>query len=135
VALLVLALAGPYLTRWSWTGVDLGAFREPPSAGHWLGTTQAGRDVYAITLRGMRSSLLTGLVVAVGATGLAAVTGAVAGYFGGWADRGLVCVVDILLVLPPLLAVATLSPALTCRSWLRCSPRSCGWSPPGSYGG
>jgi peptide/nickel transport system permease protein len=112
VALLVLTFVGPHLTKWSWSGVDLGAFRQPPSAGHWLGTTQSGRDMYAITLRGMRESLLTGLLVAVGATGLAAVTGAVAGYFGGWADRGLMCVVDILLVLPPLLAVATLSPAL-----------------------
>jgi peptide/nickel transport system permease protein len=112
MSLLVLAFAGPYLTRWNWTGVDLGAFRRPPSAAHWLGTTQTGRDMYALTLRGIRESLLTGLVVAVSATGLAGVTGAVAGYFGGWADRGLMCVVDVLLVLPPLLAVATVSPAL-----------------------
>jgi peptide/nickel transport system ATP-binding protein len=112
VALLAPAFAGPCLARWSWTGVDLGAFRAPPSAEHWFGTTQAGRDVFALTLRGVRSSLVTGVVVAVTATGLAAVTGAVAGYFGGRTDRGVVWVVDILLVLPPLLAVATLSPAL-----------------------
>jgi peptide/nickel transport system permease protein len=112
LSLLVLAFAGPYLTRWSWTDVDLGAFREPPSASHWLGTTQTGRDVYAITLHGMRASLVTGLLVAVSATGLAAVAGAVAGYLGGWADRGLTSVIDLMLVLPPLLAVATVSPAL-----------------------
>jgi len=112
VALLVLAFAGPYLTTWSWSGVDLGAFRQPPSARHWLGTTQTGRDMYAITLRGMRESLVTGLLVAVGATGLATVTGTVAGYFGGWADRGVMGVADVLLVLPPLLAVATVSPLL-----------------------
>lgn len=110
--LFVLALAGPCLTRWSWTSVDLGAFREPPSADHWLGTTQTGRDVYAITLRGLRASLLTGLFAAVAATCLATVAGTVAGYFGGWTDRGLMCVVELLLVLPPLLAVAALSPAL-----------------------
>ena len=112
LSLLVLAFAGPYLTRWSWTDVDLGAFREPPSASHWLGTTQTGRDVYAITLHGMRASLVTGLLVAVAATGLAAAAGAVAGYLGGWADRGLTSVIDLMLVLPPLLAVATVSPAL-----------------------
>jgi ABC-type dipeptide/oligopeptide/nickel transport system permease subunit len=112
LSLLVLAFAGPYLTRWSWTDVDLGAFREPPSASHWLGTTQTGRDVYAVTLRGMRVSLLTGLLVAVSATGLAAVAGTVAGYFGGWTDRGLTSVIDLMLVLPPLLVVATVSPAL-----------------------
>jgi peptide/nickel transport system ATP-binding protein len=111
VVLLVFAFAGPFLTRWTWTGVDLGAFRSPPSAGHWFGTTQAGRDMYAITLRGVRESLLTGLLAAVGATGLAAVTGTVAGYFGGWPGRGLMWVVDVLLVLPPLPVVATLTPA------------------------
>jgi peptide/nickel transport system permease protein len=110
--LLLLAFAGPCLTRWRWSGVDLTAFREPPSAAHWLGTTQTGRDMYAITLRGLRASLVTGLLVAVSATGLATITGAVAGYFGGWADRGLMCVVELLLVVPPLLAVAVLSPAV-----------------------
>jgi ABC-type dipeptide/oligopeptide/nickel transport system permease subunit len=110
--LLVLALAGPHLTRWSWTSVDLGAFREPPSGAHWLGTTQTGRDVYAITLRGLRASLVTGSLVAVSATGLATLAGTIAGYFAGWADRGLMYLADLLLVLPPLLAVATVSPAL-----------------------
>jgi peptide/nickel transport system permease protein len=112
VLLLVLAFAGPCLTKWRWSGVDLTTFREPPSAAHWLGTTQTGRDMYAITLRGLRASLVTGLLVAVSATGLATITGAVAGYFGGWADRGLMCVVELLLVVPPLLAVAVLSPAV-----------------------
>jgi peptide/nickel transport system permease protein len=110
--LLALAFAGPCLTQWRWSGADLTAFGEPPSAAHWLGTTQTGRDMYAITLRGLRASLVTGLLVAVSATGLATITGAVAGYFGGWADRGLMCVVELLLVVPPLLAVAVLSPAV-----------------------
>jgi peptide/nickel transport system permease protein len=110
--LMVLAFAGPSLSPWRWTGVDLTAFREPPSAAHWLGTTQTGRDMYAITLRGLRASLVTGLLVAVSATGLATIIGAVAGYFGGWADRGLMGAVELLLVVPPLLAVAVLSPAV-----------------------
>jgi peptide/nickel transport system permease protein len=111
-ALLVVAFAGPYLGGWGWTSVDLRAFRSPPSAEHWLGTTPAGRDMYAVTLRGLRESFVTGLLVAVSATGLATVAGTVAGYFGGWADRGVMLVVEILLVLPPLLAVATVAPAL-----------------------
>lgn len=110
--LVILAFAGPYLTSWRWDGVDLTAFRRPPSTRHWLGTTQTGRDMYAVTLRGLRASLVTGLFVAVSATGLATATGTVAGYFGGWADRGLMSVVELLLVLPPLLVVATLAPAL-----------------------
>lgn len=111
-AVVVAAFAGPYLGEWSWTSVDLRAFRSPPSAEHWLGTTPAGRDVYAVTLRGLRESLVTGLLVAVSATGLATVAGTVAGYFGGWTGRGVTFVVEVLLAVPPLLAVATVAPAL-----------------------
>lgn len=113
VALVVLvAFAGPYLTAWRWSDVDLTAFREPPSAGHWLGTTQTGRDIYAITLHGMRRSLVLGLVVAVLSTGMAALVGTSAGYLGGWTGRGLTWVVDLLLIFPPILVVAIVSPAL-----------------------
>lgn len=121
LSLLVLAVAGSSLTRWSWTSTDFGAFRRPPSADHWLGTTPAGRDVLAITLHGLRTSLVTGLLVAVTATGLAAVTGTLAGYFGGGPGRLLTCLADLLLVLPPLLAVATVSPVLR-RAHLPLSP-------------
>ncbi|MCO6006370.1 ABC transporter permease [Actinoallomurus purpureus] len=124
----VLAGAGPYLTRWSWTGVDVTAFSEPPSADHWFGTTAAGRDVYAIALRGLRRSLVIGLLVASAATSLAGITGAVAGYLGGWADRLLLWVIDLLLVFPPFLIAAVLSRVfagragtavlLTCLMWM-----------------
>ncbi|MCW2943555.1 MAG: binding-protein-dependent transport system inner rane component [Actinoallomurus sp.] len=110
--LVVLAFAGPYLTAWSWADVDLTAFREPPSARHWLGTTQTGRDMYAMTLHGMRRSLVVGFLVAVLSTGMAALVGTVAGYAGGWVDRGLMWAVDVLLVFPPVLVVAIVSPAL-----------------------
>jgi peptide/nickel transport system permease protein len=111
-ALAVLALAGSSLTSWRWDDVDLSAFGTPPSARHWLGTTRTGRDMYAVTLRGLRASLLTGLLVAVSATGLATIVGAAAGYLGGWTDRVLTGVAELLLVLPPLLVVASLTPAL-----------------------
>ncbi|GAA4613970.1 ABC transporter permease [Actinoallomurus liliacearum] len=104
------AYAGPYLTRWSWTGVDVTAFGEPPSVTHWLGTTPAGRDMYAVTLRALRRSLVIGLVVASGATSLAAVTGAMAGYLGGWPDRLLLWGTDLLLIFPPFLIAAVASP-------------------------
>lgn len=111
-SLLVLAIAGPYLTRWRWTGIDVTAFAAPPSARHWLGTTPTGRDVYALTLRGMRTSLLVGLSAALGSTALAGLVGAVAGHAGGWLDRGLMLVADLLLVFPPFLVAAVLSPLL-----------------------
>ncbi|GAA0365278.1 ABC transporter permease [Actinoallomurus spadix] len=107
------ACLGPYLTRWNWAGVDVTAFGDPPSPRHWLGTTPAGRDMYAITLRALRRSLAVGLLVASGATGLAAVTGAAAGHLGGWADRLLRSVTDLLLILPPFLIAAVASQKIT----------------------
>ena len=117
-ALFLLAFLGPRLTRWHYVDVDFTAFGEPPSAGHWFGTTQEGRDVYALTLRGLRRSLSTALLVAVLSTGAAAVVGTAAGYFGGWVDRALTWVVDLLLVLPVFLVVAIVSPLFRNGSWL-----------------
>jgi peptide/nickel transport system permease protein len=117
-ALFLLAVVGPRLTPWHYADVDFTAFSEPPSAGHWFGTTAAGRDVYALTLRGLRRSLIIALVVAVLSTGAAAVVGTAAGYFGGWVDRALMWVVDLLLVLPVFLVVAIASPLFRNGSWL-----------------
>ncbi|MFI0482005.1 ABC transporter permease [Actinomadura sp. 9N215] len=110
--LVLLVSAGPLVSPWRWDETDFAAFGAGPSAGHWLGTTQSGRDVFAVTLRGARTSLLIGLAVAVISTGVAAVVGTVAGYAGGRLDRALMWGVDLLLVLPPFLIVVLLAPRL-----------------------
>ncbi|MFB4311081.1 ABC transporter permease [Actinomadura sp. GTD37] len=113
-AVVLLAFAGPLVSPWRWDETDFTAFRQGPSARHWLGTTQGGRDVFALVLRGAQKSLLIGLLVAVLSTALAAVVGTVAGYAGGPVDRALMRGADLLLVPPPLLVVAVLAPA---RGW------------------
>ena len=60
-------------------------------------------------MRGAQKSLLIGLFVAVLATGIAAIVGAAAGYFGGWTDRVLMWIVDLLLVVPSFLIIAIMS--------------------------
>ena len=117
-ALFVLAFLGPHLTRWTYTDHDYAAFLSGPSPQHWFGTTQTGGDVYALTVRGMQKSLAIGLLVALFSTGMAAVVGAFAGYFGGWVDRTLMWIVELLLVLPSFLIVAILSPLFRGRTWL-----------------
>lgn len=118
VALFLLAFFGPYLGQWAYDEKDFEAFLSPPSGDHWFGTNQVGADLYAQTLRGMQKSLIIGLLAAVFATGLAAVVGATAGYFGGWFDRALMWGVDLLLVLPAFLIQALVSPIFRDRSWL-----------------
>jgi peptide/nickel transport system permease protein len=79
----------------------------PPSAAHWLGTTQVQQDVLSQLLVGGRSTILVSLIAGAAATVLAVVFGVAAGYFGGWADDLLSMLANIFLVLPalPLLIV------------------------------
>jgi peptide/nickel transport system permease protein len=116
--LFVLAYVGPHLTKWDYTSKDFDAFLAPPSASHWFGTTQIGQDVFAQTMRGLQKSLVIGLLAALFSTGIAAIVGATAGFLGGWTDRTLMWIVDLLLVLPEFLILAVLSPQFRGKTWL-----------------
>ncbi|MFE2415656.1 ABC transporter permease [Streptomyces hokutonensis] len=118
LVLFALAFVGPYLSPWTHTDVDYTALRQPPDTRHWMGTNRIGQDVFAQVVRGLQKSLLIGLLVAVFSTGLAAVVGACAGYFGGWTDRVLMFVVDLMLVLPAFLVLSVAAPRLRDRSWI-----------------
>jgi len=85
--LVLLALFAPLISPASPTAQNLPARLAPPSASHWMGTDDLGRDVLSRVLFGARVSLLVSISVVLGAglTGLA--IGSVAGYFGGWLDR------------------------------------------------
>ncbi|WP_299563629.1 ABC transporter permease [uncultured Mycolicibacterium sp.] len=114
LAVLVLLFAAcwvlPPLLPYDYSRLDYTALQQPPSARHWFGTNALGQDLLAQTLRGMQKSLLIGLCVAVISTVIAATVGAVAGYFGGWRDRALMWLVDLLLVVPSFLLIAIVTP-------------------------
>jgi peptide/nickel transport system permease protein len=116
VVLLVLMFVGCYalppLLPWSYTDLDYYALQAPPSPQHWFGTNALGQDILALTLRGMQKSLLIGVCVALISTVIAAAVGAIAGYFGGWRDRVLMWLVDLLLVVPSFLLIAILTPRI-----------------------
>ncbi|TQM02186.1 ABC transporter permease [Pseudonocardia kunmingensis] len=118
VLLFAMAYLGPLLTPWDYDEIDYAAFLQPPSPEHWFGTTQIGNDVFAQTMRGLQKSLVIGLLVGLISTAVAAVVGAAAGYFGGWVDRSLMWVVDLLLALPAFLVIAILSPSFHGETWL-----------------
>jgi peptide/nickel transport system permease protein len=117
VAMYLLAFVGPLLTHWSYEDRDYTAFLQPPYADHIFGTDNIGTDMFAQTMRGLQKSLIIGLLVALISTTVAAIVGATAGYFLGVADKALMWVVDLLLVLPSFLIIAILSPWFRGKSW------------------
>ncbi|MBX2835280.1 MAG: peptide ABC transporter permease, partial [Gammaproteobacteria bacterium] len=104
--LVAIAVFGPWLSPWSYDEVDRAAYLKPPSWQHPLGTTQSGRDMWALTLHGLRKSLIIGLVVAILTTSIAAVVGAFAAYYGGWLERFSLWIIDLMLVIPSFLLIA-----------------------------
>ncbi|MGV9799302.1 ABC transporter permease [Mycobacterium sp. NPDC003449] len=127
VSLVVLAVmfvgcyALPPLLPYSYTDLDYYALQQPPSPQHWFGTTALGQDILAQVLRGMQKSMLIGVCVAFISTVIAATVGSIAGYFGGWRDRTLMWIVDVLLVVPSFILIAIVTPRLNNSSrvfWL-----------------
>jgi len=105
VVLVLMGLAAataPWISPFDPNAIDLRAMQQPPSAAHWLGTDDLGRDVLARMLYAGRISLLLAGVVTVLSVVLGTSLGALAGYFGGWIDRLVSLATDSLLSLPVL---------------------------------
>jgi peptide/nickel transport system permease protein len=114
LTLLVLLFVGCYalppLLPYSYTDLDYYALQQPPTVDHWFGTNSLGQDLLAQTLRGMQKSMLIGVCVAFISTAIAATVGSIAGYFGGWRDKMLMRIVDLLLVVPSFILIAIVTP-------------------------
>jgi peptide/nickel transport system permease protein len=109
VAVFVLiAVIGPLTARYSPQATSFDLLR-PPSAEHWMGTTQTGQDVYAQFVTGARVSLLVGLVAGVVSQVFSVIIGLLGGYLRGVADDLLYILTAVFLVIPgmPLLIVLT----------------------------
>lgn len=117
VLLILIALAAPLLAPDNPYAQNLAARLAPPSAAHWLGTDELGRDLLSRLIYGGRLTL--GMVVAVVAlvAPFGLVIGCVAGYLGGLIDRVLMRLTDIFLAFPRLILalafVAALKPGIT----------------------
>ncbi|MDR0435435.1 MAG: ABC transporter permease [Propionibacteriaceae bacterium] len=108
VLLILIAIFGPMLTGWSFDDRDKLSPLKPPNSSHWLGTTQVGRDMLALTLRGMSRSLIIGFAAATLSTLLSSVVGTASAYFGGWVERVLLWITDLMLVIPTMLIIGVL---------------------------
>lgn len=116
-ALLVAVLATPLIEAalgLDASAVNLFARAAPPSAEHWLGTDELGRDLLLRLLHGGRVSLLVGFTAALASAAIGTVLGLISGYFGGRIDAVIMRFADGVISLPllPLLIVlAAVDPA------------------------
>jgi peptide/nickel transport system permease protein len=85
--LVIVALAAPWLAPANPTAQDLPTRLSAPSATHWFGTDELGRDILSRIIFGARVSMLVSISVVLGAGLVGFAIGSLAGYFGGWFDR------------------------------------------------
>lgn len=100
IFLSLLCIVGPWFSPYGYQQTNLDNTFSPPSAAHWLGTDQLGRDLLTRLMYGGRISLMVGLVATFVALTIGVIYGALAGFFGGKLDRVMMRIVDILYALP-----------------------------------
>jgi peptide/nickel transport system permease protein len=103
LVMLVAAIAGHLYTPYDPVANDLTARLKAPSAAHWLGTDEWGRDVLSRLLFGAGVSMSISLFTVVAAVASGALLGAATGYFGGWFERISMAFLDALLAFPSLI--------------------------------
>lgn len=114
--LIVVALAAPLIAPQGYDAQDLGRIRQPPGAAYWFGTDRYGRDVFDRVVWGSRIALRVALIVVALQLAVGVTLGLLAGYFGGWTDRLISGLVDLVWAFPPLVLalglIAALGPGL-----------------------
>ena len=129
VGLVAMATVGPSLVPYAYDEQNLLISNEPPSATHWFGTDDFGRDVFARTWTGARISLFVGFTAAFLDLAVGVVYGGISGYAGGLADDVMMRTVDLLFGVPHLLSTVlfmvvlgpglfTIIIAMTATGWL-----------------
>lgn len=99
------ALFAPIVATHDPYTVDLLAAKQGPSAAHWLGTDEVGRDVFSRLVYGARVSLSVGLVAVTIYTSIGVILGAVSGYFGGFIDGVIQRLTDTVMCFPTLIII------------------------------
>jgi peptide/nickel transport system permease protein len=105
----VTACLAPLIAHYDPLATDWGALRQAPSAAHWFGTDDLGRDVLSRVIWGSRASLLVGVLSVALAMAVGVPLGLISGYAGGIVDGVLMRVTDGLLAIPSLILAIALA--------------------------
>lgn len=121
LTLIFLAVAAPVVAGYDPGKANLAAALQGPSAKHWLGTDELGRDLWSRMVYGSRISLRIAVVSVAIASFLGVALGAAVGFAGGWADKLTMRLIDALLSFPRILVaiifVAVLGPGVSSLEW------------------
>ena len=117
VVVAVVAVSAKWIAPYGINNVDVPNALRPPSASHWFGTDELGRDVLSRILVATQASMQIAVISVAFAVVVGVTVGVVAGYRGGWLDTVLMRVVDVMFAFPVLLlalaVVAILGPGVT----------------------
>jgi peptide/nickel transport system permease protein len=115
--IVVVALTANLIAPYGFNDIDVPNALQSPSAAHWFGTDELGRDVFSRVLVAIQASLRVAVVSVAFAAVVGVTIGVVAGYRGGWIDTVFMRVVDVMFAFPVLLlalaVVAILGPGVT----------------------
>jgi len=115
---LLLAVFAPWLAPWDWTAQDGYNMLQGPSAQHWFGTDNMGRDIFSRTLMGGREALKVTLLGTLVAMGWGSMTGITLGLLGGRIDEWVMRAVDALLAIPWLLFLLLIISTIGQQGWV-----------------
>jgi peptide/nickel transport system permease protein len=107
--LLFVAVFGPWLAPYAYTEQNLRNTAKMPSAAHWLGTDELGRDLFSRILWGARTAVLVAAVSTVISVIMGLVIGVAAGYGGRWLDSIILRLTDITMSIPSILLAALIA--------------------------
>lgn len=116
VLVILFGFLGPVLIPHKPPLTTVGGLYDAPSAGHWLGTDNVGRDVFVQLMYGTRTSLIIGLIAGAAATLIGVIIGTAAGYIGGSAEEGLMGFTNVILAIPTLVLLILISIAMNSRT-------------------
>jgi len=109
IGMIGLALFAPWIAPYDPLATSWSLVRKAPSAAHWFGTDEVGRDLLSRIIWGARASLSAGVIAVAIAVGVGVPTGMVAGYVGGWTDALISRLTDAMLAIPFLILAIALA--------------------------
>lgn len=128
--MLFFVLFGPMMTPYNYYSNDYSCVNQFPSAAHWFGTDNLGRDLWTRVWTGGRVSLLIAILATLIPEVIGMAIGGISGYIGGWVDTFIMRAIDVLMGIPSLIYmillmvvlgsgnIATLVIAISITGWM-----------------